>query len=58
MSSAAWPRPRVIDDGGKQGYLDAAAQDVVAPLADRANDDRDGIHDAERDVGDSVDSRA
>jgi hypothetical protein len=41
-----------VDDGGKQGYLDAAAQDVVAPPADRGSDDGGGIHDAERDVGD------
>ena len=52
-----WPGPCVVDDGREHGDLDHAAEDVIAPLADSTNNDRDDVHDAQRDVGDSVESR-
>src|SRR3990170_984855 len=46
------PGPGVVDDRREQHDLDGAAEDVVVPLADRPSDDREGIHDAQGDVGD------
>ena len=34
-----------------------AAEEVVAPLADSSNNDRDDVQEAQRDIGDSVESR-
>ena len=52
------PGPRVVDDRCEYGDFDHAAKDVVAPLAESTSDDRDGVHDSQRNIGDSVEPRS